>query len=209
VVVNIARRANLFSSLDENELRQEWANGNSAFCRELTDVTCHPMGSVPWSWKSWITQEQRTRCAYTIYLLDTAYVLYYNVPPKIKPNEMSLPLPTEDAAWQAGDGATFAEALRIYGHARAYAVNLSGAKHGTQVRFFDGIMRFMTPELCLPPVGTNVHSKFVMIQALHAAQLEAGWMSYWRASHAAGDDYFNACSTSTLLRAIDNCMDVW
>jgi len=218
VVVNMARRANLFRSLDENELRQECANANSACYRELTDVSFRPKGSVSWSWMSWITQERRNRCAYTIYLLDTAYVLYYNVPPKIKPHEMSLPLPADDAAWEAVDGTTCAEALRIYGHERAHAVNPSGTKNGTQIRFLDAITRLMSPEHSFPPVCTNVHSKFILIHALHvqlwfhhmhAADPEAGWMNYWLGSHPAGDDYFDAGRIATLNRAFDKWMDVW
>jgi hypothetical protein len=176
------------------------------------------MGSVPWSWKSWITHEQRNRCAYTIYLLDTAYVLYYNVPPEIKPHEMTLPLPADDAAWEAEDGATCAGALRVSGPGAEGAADLGVTTNGTQLRFLDAITRFMSPEPSFPPLCTNVYSKFIIIHALHvqlwfhhmhAAQPEAGWMRYWLGSHAACDGFFDASSIDTLSRAFGKWMDVW
>ena len=215
VVVNMARRANLFRSLDENELRQECANSNSTCYCELTDVAFRPKGSVSWSWQSWITQERRNRCAYTIYLLDTAYVLYYNVPPKIKPYEMSLPMPSDDAAWEAWDGTTCAAALGTFGYDQARTVNPGGTKNGTQLRFLDAVKRFMSPEPSFPPACTNVYSKFIIIHALHvqlwfhqmhAENPDAGWMSYWLGTDPAGGEYYG---DDRLDRALDKWINVW
>jgi hypothetical protein len=212
VVVDMARRGKLFRPLDENELREEYEKAGNSYYRQISDFNFEAKGLASWSWLSWVAQERRNRCAYTVYLLDVAYVIYYNVPPKIKPDEITLPLPVDDATWEARDGPSCAACLGVSGPQRAAAVNRSGTRRPLQISLLDGMRYLMSSNAQFPRDCTNAFSKFILMHALHVQlwlhhkwteTADQGWLEFWLSQEA------DISTHATLNRAFQKWREVW
>lgn len=203
VVVEMARRATLFRTLNENELRREYEKTNNSYYRQIPDYNFDTKGLASWSWLSWVAQERRNRCAYTVYLLDTAYVIYYNAPPKIEPSEIDLPLPTDDAMWEATDGSSCAAALEL---------SSSHQPPPRKVMLNEGVQLCMSSAPRFPADCTNGFAKFIIIHSLHvqlwlhhkhAETGDSRWMQFWLGQEP------DSSTHATLTRAFGKWIAVW
>ncbi|KAL9113015.1 MAG: hypothetical protein Q9227_002880 [Pyrenula ochraceoflavens] len=119
-----------------------------------------------WDWESWIEQEKRLRLLYFIYLFDAALCVWFNCVPSLDPAEIRLPLPSDDAAWEAKTSEECAQALGIRGPEIQASVNLSGSRRQNQLQLHHFIATLLDTTVELPPRTTNVYSKFILIHVL-------------------------------------------
>ncbi|KAI5820714.1 fungal-specific transcription factor domain-containing protein [Pyronema omphalodes] len=167
-VLDLARKINLFRPLTASELRSEVTRPGQKYYRlPVSDLEFSTPGSATFSWSSWISQERRYRCAHVLYLLSTAFLIYFNSPPKLPTTDLEIPLPSDDAPWEATDATTCAAALGCYGDSRAQAVNLHGTRMPTQMRFLDALKELLHPHCTPLKSSTNAFSKFILVHALH------------------------------------------
>ncbi|CUM67368.1 uncharacterized protein PRCAT00005061001 [Priceomyces carsonii] len=52
-------------------------------------------------WKDWIQSEMKIRTCYSVFLLDTSHLIFFNNFPRIVPSELRLPLPSHHNWWEA------------------------------------------------------------------------------------------------------------
>lgn len=157
IVVDLARRAQLFQPLTSREIGAE----SISYLHQVYPDTQHDTIKKTWNWASWIEQEKRNRCMYTVYLLDTAFVIYFNVPPTIRATDMRLPLPCDDAAWDARDATECANALGLG------TEHHPGTSTARQMEFVLALQMLITPGVSLPFCKTNAFSKFILIHAVN------------------------------------------
>lgn len=120
-----------------------------------------------WEWRPWIEQEKRSRVMFLVFLLDAALVIYFNCTPQIDPSELKIPLPCDDAAWEANDAQACANALGLNGAAIRNAVNVTGSQRPKQFELHHALSALHAPTWLFHPRSTNVYSKFILIHALH------------------------------------------
>lgn len=118
------------------------------------------------NWESWVRQEQRSRLLYAIYLTDTAMVIYFNATPLFEFDEVRLPLPSDDAAFEARNAQECAEALGLHGQAVAQQRNPSGTRRLKQPEMHTALQALRHQSYNLRPASTNLYSKFILIHAL-------------------------------------------
>ncbi|CAI6337106.1 unnamed protein product [Periconia digitata] len=119
-----------------------------------------------WTWHSWIEQESRARVMYMIFLMDVALAIYFNVQPRLDAFDIKLPLPADDAAWEARTEDDCANALGLRGQA-AQDKNDAGSRRPKQLGFAE-TLQYLYQSENLPQRATNIYSKFVLIHAIHA-----------------------------------------
>ncbi|THY95815.1 hypothetical protein D6C92_04207 [Aureobasidium pullulans] len=120
---------------------------------------------LTWTWSSWIAQERRNRVAFTLFLLDAALVMYFNNEPKFDPFEFRLPLPCDDAAWEARTERECRDALGLNGTAKQ-AFNVCGSQRPRQPDMRSAMRGLMEPNYTFSSRSTNIYSKFILIHAL-------------------------------------------
>jgi len=120
-----------------------------------------------WNWQVWVNQEMRLRALYLVFLYSSALVLYFNCEPQFDPSEIKVPLPCDDAAWEATTANDCARALGMNGPAPQEAVNQNGSLRLKQPEMNLAIEALYSPIAVCPPSTTNVFSKFVLVHALH------------------------------------------
>ncbi|TIA59552.1 hypothetical protein D6C83_03392 [Aureobasidium pullulans] len=120
---------------------------------------------LTWTWSSWIAQERRNRVAFTLFLLDAALVMYFNNEPKFDPFEFRLPLPCDDAAWEARTEQECRDALGLNGTAKQ-AFNVCGSQRPRQPDMRSAMRGLMEPNYTFSSRSTNIYSKFILIHAL-------------------------------------------
>ena len=120
-----------------------------------------------WDWEVWVNQERRLRVMYLVYLFSTALNLYFNCEPQFDPLEIKLPLPCDDAAWDAKSSDECAYALGLNGPGPQSAVNRSGSLRAKQLELHVAIEALYSSTTTFQPRTTNVFSKFILIHALH------------------------------------------
>ncbi|KAI9729755.1 MAG: hypothetical protein M1834_006706 [Cirrosporium novae-zelandiae] len=123
------------------------------------------MNPANWDWLAWVEQEKRSRLMFQLYLSDTACVLYFNSPPHFDPKQIELPLPADDAAWDARSSQECANALGLNGE-QAHRINANGSRRVKQPEMHEAFNVLLHPTWDLQPRCTNVHSKFILIHAL-------------------------------------------
>jgi hypothetical protein len=130
------------------------------------------------SWHAWVDQEKRLRTMYMIFLYDAALGLYFNTGPEFDSFEMRLPLPADDAAWDAGDVNECAEALGLRGPDAAKIRNPDGTRRSNQPEMHLVLKALLDSNYRIQPGSTNLFGKFILVHALLAimrrAQLEGG-----------------------------------
>ncbi|KEY71453.1 hypothetical protein S7711_03520 [Stachybotrys chartarum IBT 7711] len=127
-------------------------------------------------WEAWMEQERRTRLLYGIFLGDVAFGLYFNIACQFDPFEVQVPLPCDDAAWDADDSQTCASALGLHGPDAAKLSNPYGTRRAKQPEMDWVLKVLLNPSYELQPGSTNLYGKFILIHAIMAlirrAQLE-------------------------------------
>ncbi|GAB7363677.1 hypothetical protein MBLNU230_g4246t2 [Neophaeotheca triangularis] len=117
-------------------------------------------------WRGWLEQEKRSRAMYLLFLLDAAMAIYFNCRPQFDPLEIRLPLPSDDAAWDARDHRECVNALGLNGH-EAQQRNLTGTRKSRQPGMREAMRTLLEPNATFQPGATNAYSKFVLIHALN------------------------------------------
>ncbi|EHL02746.1 putative Zinc finger protein [Glarea lozoyensis 74030] len=123
--------------------------------------------AAEFNWNAWVEQEKRSRLMYAIYLTDAAMVLYFNSSPLFEALEIRIPLPADDAAWDARSAAHCAEALGLNGPVPARERNPAGSRRLKQPEMHSALETLMRNDIDLQAGTTNLYSKFVLIHALH------------------------------------------
>lgn len=119
-----------------------------------------------WDWSSWISQERRSRILYTAFLLDAALVMFFNSTPLFDPLEIRLPLPADDAAWDAKTADGCRDALGLNGSS-AQLINVTGSLRTRQPDMRNAMRSLMGATCSLQARSTNAYSKFILIHALN------------------------------------------
>jgi hypothetical protein len=117
-----------------------------------------PASPGAWCWESWVEQERRNRVMFGILLLDTAYAIFFNHPPRIQLQDVRLTLPSDDAAWEALTAEDCADALGLSGEGPATR----------QPEFMDAMNDLLQPHADFKSGTTNAYSKFILIHAIHS-----------------------------------------
>jgi len=120
-----------------------------------------------WDWRAWLEQEKRSRLMFMVYLWDAAMCIYFNVAPQFSSAEIKLPLPCDDAAWEASDAESCAQALGLRGPEAQARTNLSGSLRLKQLEMHHAMSALHSTSVIMQPRTTNVYSKFILIHALH------------------------------------------
>lgn len=157
MIVELAKRANLtkpsttspFSVLHQQNIQVE--NFNSA----------------SFAWTAWVEQEKRSRLLFAIFLLDAAMVVYFNSSPQFDTLEIQLPLPADDASWEARTASECADALGVHGPIAAQNCNPEGSRRMKQPEMHSALKALMHHVYDLQPGTTNLYSKFILVHALH------------------------------------------
>ena len=118
-----------------------------------------------WNWHGWLEQEKRSRAVYHLFLCDAAMSMYFNSSPQLDPLEIRLPLPSDDAAWDARDDEECANALGMNG-SESQVKNITGTRNARQPGMRESMRTLMELNANFQPGATNVYSKFVLIHAL-------------------------------------------
>ena len=94
-------------------------------------------------------------------------VIYFNYPTYLDPAEIHLPLPADDAAFDASNALQCAQALGLKGETAANEVNASGTRNARQSELSTTLavlQQSNAPNLA--PGSTNSFSKFILVHAL-------------------------------------------
>ncbi|OJD10448.1 hypothetical protein AJ78_08547 [Emergomyces pasteurianus Ep9510] len=94
------------------------------------------------------------------------YSLLHHVPPNER--EIKLPLPCDDAAWEARDPQQCADALGLRGPDVQAIVNVTGSRRIKQLEMNKALSALQSPVVDFQSRTTNVYSKFILMHALHA-----------------------------------------
>ncbi|KAL1883797.1 hypothetical protein VTK73DRAFT_8333 [Phialemonium thermophilum] len=132
------------------------------------DSTVQNFNVSNFDWQSWVEQEKRIRTMYTIFLLDSALGLYFNTGPEFDAFELQLPLPADDAAWEARTAIDCAKALGLYGPQMAKEVNPDGTQRCKQPELHLVLKALLHSSYQIQPGTTNLYGKFIIIHALLA-----------------------------------------
>lgn len=158
-VIQKARAAGLFQPLTAEN---PGASGFSVY-HQLDD---RPPNRQSWNWLAWLEQEKRSRVMFGIFLLNSAFVIFFNSPPQIQLHEIRLPLPADDAAWEAPDANECANTLGLNGEG-CISGNVAGSRQLRQPEFVVALKSLLQMHLDFNPGTTNAYSKFILIHALH------------------------------------------
>jgi hypothetical protein len=130
------------------------------------NVTVENFNAASFDWNAWVEQEKRSRLMYMIFLVDTSMVVYFNTPPRFDKEEVRLPLPADDAAWDATSAIECVEALGLRGADVQRSRNPTGSRRAKQPEMHSALRALMHPSWDLQPGTTNLYSKFILIHAL-------------------------------------------
>jgi hypothetical protein len=118
-----------------------------------------------WTWPTWVEQEKRVRTLYLIFLIDAANTIFFNAQPLLDVNEIQLPLPADDAAWEARSREDCANALGLRGET-AHGANAIGTRPAKQMALQEAL-HLLYQGGDFPLWSTNLYSKFILIHAIH------------------------------------------
>ena len=119
-------------------------------------------------WTVWVEQEKRIRLIYTFFLLDCALGLYFNLPNQFDSLEMEIPLPCDDASWDAKTAKECADAMGLQGPDAARAVNSDGTQRSKQPEMSLVLKTLLHSSYRIQPGTTNLYGKFILIHAILA-----------------------------------------
>ncbi|KAI0206345.1 fungal-specific transcription factor domain-containing protein [Astrocystis sublimbata] len=127
-------------------------------------------------WVAWVEQEKRIRLMHMVYLLDVARGLYFNLDPQFDAFEIRIPLPADDAAWEAHSAEECADALNLFGSDAVKKANPDGSQRSKQPELHLVLRAMLDGAVQIQPGSTNLWGKFILIHAILAqirrAQME-------------------------------------
>lgn len=160
-----------------------------------------------WDWRAWLEQEKRSRLMYMVYLWDAAMCIYFNVVPQFSSAEIKLPLPCDDAAWEAPDAESCAQALGLRGPEAQARTNLSGSLRLKQLEMHHAMSVLHSTSVIMQPRTTNVYSKFILIHALH---VEIWQLQRQRTINAhEGASFLSAIETTNMFHSVNVALSRW
>lgn len=130
-------------------------------------VTVENFNVASFDWNAWVEQEKRSRLMFILYLLDASMVSYFNIAPRFDKDEIRLPLPADDAAWDARSAAECAEALGLHGPLVSRSKNPGGSRRQKQPEMHTALNTLLQNNWDIAPGMTNLYSKFILVHALH------------------------------------------
>ncbi|KAJ4414621.1 hypothetical protein N0V82_007804 [Gnomoniopsis sp. IMI 355080] len=130
------------------------------------DFTVTTFDSLRFDWITFIRQEQRIRTMSTIWLMDVAGGLYFNLPPNIDYKELHIPLPCDDAAYDATNAISCAEALGLHGPTAAKMCNSDGTQRPSQPWLVPAVDALLHSSYQMQTGTTNLTGKFILIHTL-------------------------------------------
>ena len=133
-----------------------------------SDLAPGPTSTSNFDWTRWVEQEKRLRLMYLIFLCDVALAVYFNSSPEFDPFEIRLPLPTDDAAWEANSAVGCAQALGLHGPIAARTRNPDGTMRPTQPEMHLLLKALLDNSSQIRPGATNLFGKFILVHALLA-----------------------------------------
>jgi Fungal specific transcription factor domain len=157
LVAEIARRAGLTKPMTSSPFS----------VLHQPNVTVENFNAASFDWNAWVEQEKRSRLMFTLFLTDAALAVYFNCTPKFETHEIRLPLPADDAAWDAQTSAECAEALGLHGPVVARSRNHEGSRRPKQPEMHSALNALMHNVWDIQPGTTNLYSKFILVHALH------------------------------------------
>ncbi|KAK3987810.1 respiration factor 2 [Cladorrhinum sp. PSN332] len=117
-------------------------------------------------WSCWIEQEKRIRTMYLIFMHDVTLGLYFHQMPQLDPLEIHLPLPADDAVWNATTSLSCAETLGLCGHNMATSCN-PGSTHDLRRPGFRSALTGLLDHHSQMQYGSiNLYGKLIIIHAL-------------------------------------------
>jgi hypothetical protein len=126
------------------------------------------ISSNPFDWAAWVEQEKRIRLLHMVYLMDTARGLYFNLDPQFDAFEICIPLPADDAAWEAQTGDECARALNLFGSDAVKKTNPDGSQRSKQPELNLVLRALLHGSIQIQPGSTNLWGKFILIHAILA-----------------------------------------
>lgn len=157
LVVSLARRAALTQPMTTNPFS----------VLHQAHVNVDAFVTANFDWNAWVEQEKRSRLLYMIFLLDSALAIFFNIAPSFDALEIRVPLPADDAAWEARTSAECADALGLNGAAVSAQKNPEGNRRRKQPEMHTVLKTLMHHTYDMQPGTTNLFSKFVLVHALH------------------------------------------
>lgn len=140
------------------------------------DFTIATFDPLNFDWMTFTRQEQRIRIMSMIWLMDVAGGLYFNLPPNFDYKELHIPLPCDDAAFDAADASSCAEALGLRGPTAAKVCNPDGTQRPSQPGLAPAVDALLHNSYQMHNGTTNLTGKFILIHTLlslvRRAQLE-------------------------------------
>ncbi|KAK4644377.1 hypothetical protein QC761_304240 [Podospora bellae-mahoneyi] len=157
LIANLARKAGLL----------HLSQGESSFSPlHQSSFASQNFPVSQFDWQRWVGQEARVRTMYLIFIYDAALGLYFNCGPEFTPFDLRLPLPADDAAWEASNAVECAEALGLCGPAAAERRNPDGTRRTTQPEMRMVLKALLDNNYRVLPGSTNLYGKFILIHAL-------------------------------------------
>jgi hypothetical protein len=158
ILANITRRTGMLRSLPREDR-------NSSALHQPGPVTGEEVNT--WNWTTWIENEKRTRLMAYVFLIDSASTIFFNTQPQFDVHELEVPLPADDAAWDARNAEDCANALGLRGQA-AQVDNVSGSRRAKQLGMAEALeVLYEAGHNRFPERATNVFGKFLLIHAIH------------------------------------------
>jgi hypothetical protein len=159
VVASIARASDLLRVQNDSSLYSFLHQPN---------LDLQTISSQPFDWSAWVEQEKRIRLMHMVYLMDIARGLYFNLNPQFDAFEIRIPLPADDAAWEAQSGDECAGALNLFGSDAVKKTNPDGSQRSKQPELHLVLQAMLDGSLQIQPGSTNLWGKFILIHAILA-----------------------------------------
>ena len=150
-LAKITHRAGLLHPLPQD-------NPNASALHQPGPVTGNEVNS--WDWAAWIVNEARARLMAYIFLIDASSTIFFNTQPQLDVHEIRIPLPADDAAWDAKTAEDCACALGLRGEA-AQVRNETGSRRAKQLGMSEALqVLYGNGQGQFPKRATNVFGKF-------------------------------------------------
>ncbi|KAF8420705.1 hypothetical protein EV426DRAFT_537441 [Tirmania nivea] len=158
-LVNMAKNSCYFKPLTP---REAGSHGWSYYHQTDKSLKLAP----EWNWLAWIEQEKRNRIMFGIFLLDAAFVIYYNEKPRMGLFDLRITLPSDDAPWEATTSEECFNLLGLNG-VEASTGNISGTRKAKQPEVSTQLEEILTIGKEFRIGTTNAYGKFILIHAIH------------------------------------------
>lgn len=157
-IVSLARKADLLHVSDDARIL--FSPLHQSDCNVAT------FDPLRFDWMPFIRQESRIRTMSMIWLMDVAGGLYFNLPSNFDYKELRIPLPCDDAAFDATDASSCAKALGLHGPTAAKMYNPDGTQRPTQPWLAPAVDALLHSSYQMQTGTTNLTGKFILIHTL-------------------------------------------